>query len=90
MALSKSMLSKSDAKIVRDAALGLDAPPEELQTVISEIACNIHGFYVLKSSRDDPFRLFSPCTIFHKKIKKRKEKIYVVDDPQDVIEIRIA
>ncbi|KAF7828831.1 DNA-directed RNA polymerase III subunit RPC5 [Senna tora] len=56
MALSKSMLSKSDAKIVRDAALGLDAPPEELQAVISEIACNIHGFYVLKSSQDDPFR----------------------------------
>lgn len=58
MALSKSILSKSDAKIVRDAAHGLDAPPEELQAVISEIACNIHGFYVLKSPQDDPFRLF--------------------------------
>ncbi|XP_054823065.1 uncharacterized protein LOC129321352 [Prosopis cineraria] len=56
MALSKSMLPKSDAKIVRDAALGLDAPPEELQAIISETACNIHGFYVLKSSQDEHFR----------------------------------
>ncbi|KAI9089322.1 hypothetical protein K1719_029601 [Acacia pycnantha] len=56
MALYKSMRSKSGAKIVRDAADGLDAPPEELQAIISETACNIHGYYVLKSSQDDHFR----------------------------------
>ena len=57
------MLQKSGAKIVRDAADGLDAPPEELQAIISETACNIHGFYVLKS-QDDHFRLLlltPPC-----------------------------
>lgn len=88
MAVSKAMLSKSDAKILRDAALGVDAPQEELQTVISEIACNIHGFYILKSSQDDPFRFFllpPPFTI-----KEREEKFDVVDDPQDAIEIFIA
>ncbi|KAI9128546.1 hypothetical protein K1719_000029 [Acacia pycnantha] len=56
MALYKSMRPKSGAKIVRDAADGLDAPPEELQAIISENACNIHGYYVLKSSQDDHFR----------------------------------
>ncbi|KAK7246400.1 hypothetical protein RIF29_41268 [Crotalaria pallida] len=56
MAVSKSTLSKTDSKIVVDAARSLDGPPEELKTVINEIAYHIHGSYVLKSSEDEPFR----------------------------------
>ncbi|XP_028775635.1 DNA-directed RNA polymerase III subunit RPC5 [Neltuma alba] len=56
MAVSQSMQPKSAAKVAIDAALGLDAPPEELQAVISETASNIHGFYVLKSSPNEHFR----------------------------------
>ncbi|KAJ1415291.1 DNA-directed RNA polymerase III subunit Rpc5 [Sesbania bispinosa] len=56
MAVSKTMLSKGDSKIAVDAAHSLDGPQDELKAVISEVACDIHGYYVLKSSQDDPFR----------------------------------
>lgn len=43
------------------AAFGVDAP-EELQEIINQVATNIHGLYVLKSSPEhpeyDPLRLF--------------------------------
>lgn len=45
------------------AAYGVDAPPEELQEIINQVAMNIHGLYVLKSSPEhpeyDPLRLFT-------------------------------
>ncbi|KAK7381298.1 hypothetical protein VNO78_33880 [Psophocarpus tetragonolobus] len=56
MAVSKAMLSKGDSKIAVDAAHSLDGPHNELMAVISEVACEIHGHYVLKSSQNDPFR----------------------------------
>ncbi|TKY70366.1 DNA-directed RNA polymerase III subunit RPC5 [Spatholobus suberectus] len=56
MAVSKTMQSKGDSKLAVDAAHSLDGPDNELKAVISEVACNIHGYYVLKSSQDDPFR----------------------------------
>ncbi|KAK9948651.1 hypothetical protein M0R45_004217 [Rubus argutus] len=36
------------------AQLGLEAPPEELQKVITQVAVNIDGSYVLISSPDHP------------------------------------
>ena len=59
-ALSQSSLAKSDpkSKMVVAASQASDAPPEELQAVIGEVACNIHGYYVLKSSQDDLFRCY--------------------------------
>lgn len=59
MAVSKAMLSKGDSKIAVDAAHSLDGPHSELMAVINEVASEIHGHYVLKSSQDDPFRFFS-------------------------------
>lgn len=56
MAVSKSMLSKGDFKVAVDAAHSLDGPNNELKAVISEVACDIHVYYVLKSSHDYPFR----------------------------------
>ncbi|RDX67231.1 DNA-directed RNA polymerase III subunit RPC5, partial [Mucuna pruriens] len=56
MAVSKTILAKGDSKIAVDAAHSLDGPQNELKAVISEVACDIHGCYVLKSSQDDPFR----------------------------------
>lgn len=35
-----------------------DGPVDELKAIISEVACDIHGYYVLKSSSDEPFRFF--------------------------------
>ncbi|CAK7339542.1 unnamed protein product [Dovyalis caffra] len=54
LAISQSTLPKADPRIAVAAASGADAPPEELQEVISEVATNIHGFYVLKSSPEHP------------------------------------
>ncbi|TKY47377.1 DNA-directed RNA polymerase III subunit RPC5 [Spatholobus suberectus] len=56
MAVSKTIQSKGDSKIAVDAAHSLDGPQNELKAVISEVACEIHGYYVLRSSQDDPFR----------------------------------
>ncbi|KAJ6916051.1 hypothetical protein NC652_018664 [Populus alba x Populus x berolinensis] len=62
LAISQSTLPKADPRIAVAAASGAEAPPEELQEVISEVATNIHGFYVLKSSPEhpdfDPLRLY--------------------------------
>ncbi|XXG73102.1 hypothetical protein AAC387_Pa07g2076 [Persea americana] len=60
MAVSKSTLPKADARarIARAAAVGVASQPE-LQAIISQIAVNIHGVYVLKplgNSNIDPLR----------------------------------
>lgn len=53
MAVSESQ--KGDAKKAITAANSVnDAPPEEIQAVINQVAVNIHGVYVLKSSPDNP------------------------------------
>eukprot|EP00257_Ricinus_communis_P019446 XP_015578439.1 DNA-directed RNA polymerase III subunit RPC5 [Ricinus communis] len=54
LAVSQSTLPKADPRIAVAAASGADAPPEELQEIISQVATNIHGFYVLKSSPEHP------------------------------------
>lgn len=46
---------KGNPKIAGEAA---DGPVDELKAVINEVACDIHGCYVLKSSPDEPFRFF--------------------------------
>ncbi|OIV91534.1 hypothetical protein TanjilG_08946 [Lupinus angustifolius] len=56
MAVSNSILPKADSKVVLDAISSLDASPDELKSVISEVAYSINGSYVLKSSPDEPFR----------------------------------
>ncbi|BFG39084.1 hypothetical protein CerSpe_253580 [Prunus speciosa] len=52
LAVRKSSLPKVDPKTKRviDAAYGVDAPQHELQKVICQVAADIHGLYVLKSS----------------------------------------
>ena len=59
MAVSMSALPKADAR-ASAAVLAADAPQEELQSVICDIAVNIHGVYLLKSSPEhsevDPLR----------------------------------
>ncbi|XP_062001316.1 uncharacterized protein LOC133718478 [Rosa rugosa] len=42
------------SKKLTAARNGLEAPPEELQKVITQVAVNIHGSYVLISSPDHP------------------------------------
>lgn len=70
MAVSESSRPKGFAREAVAAANGVDAPPEELQAIISQVAINIHGVYVLKSSPDHPqydqFRLFLTldCSLF--------------------------
>ncbi|XP_068345124.1 uncharacterized protein [Pyrus communis] len=56
LAVRTSTLPKVDprSKKVTAAQYGVQAPPHELQKVISEIAIDIHGSYVLKSSPDHP------------------------------------
>lgn len=67
MAVSMSALPKADPRAAAaavSAARGVDAPQEELQAAICEVAVNVHGVYVLKSSSEhpeyDPLRFFSP------------------------------
>ncbi|KAH0971269.1 hypothetical protein GBA52_023425 [Prunus armeniaca] len=52
LAVRKSSLPKVDPKTKRviDAAYGVDAPQHELHKVICQVAADIHGLYVLKSS----------------------------------------
>ncbi|MCI12069.1 DNA-directed RNA polymerase III subunit RPC5-like [Trifolium medium] len=50
------MLPKGGSKIDVDAANSLDVPQDELKAVLGEVACDIHGCFVLKSSKDDLFR----------------------------------
>ncbi|KAK9284327.1 hypothetical protein L1049_023498 [Liquidambar formosana] len=51
LAVSTSTLPKADARMYVAAAYGVDAPPEELQAILSQVALNIHGVYVPKSSQ---------------------------------------
>ncbi|KAL1316391.1 hypothetical protein HN51_068587 [Arachis hypogaea] len=55
MAISTSLLSKTESKVASDAMVGFEGPQEELKAVVSEVAYDIHGSYVLKV-QDDPFR----------------------------------
>ncbi|XP_071913492.1 uncharacterized protein [Coffea arabica] len=54
MAVSESSRPKGFAREAIAAAHGVEAPPEELQAIISQVAINIHGVYVLKSSPVHP------------------------------------
>lgn len=54
MAVSETVRPKGDARELQAAALGVDAPPEELRAIISQVAVNIHDVYVLKSSPESP------------------------------------
>ncbi|KAF8014247.1 hypothetical protein BT93_H0168 [Corymbia citriodora subsp. variegata] len=54
LALSQATLPKADPRMEKAAALGVDAPPDELKKVIAQVAVNIHELYVLKSSPEHP------------------------------------
>ncbi|KAF8405189.1 hypothetical protein HHK36_010089 [Tetracentron sinense] len=60
MAVAKSNFPSADARAFVAAAHGVNTPQEDLQAVISEVAINVHGVYVSKSSSEhpeyDPFR----------------------------------
>ncbi|KAK6150925.1 hypothetical protein DH2020_015857 [Rehmannia glutinosa] len=60
MAVSESARSTGFAREAVVAANSIDAYPDELQTIINQVAVNIHGICVPKSSPDnpqyDPFR----------------------------------
>ncbi|KAG5555537.1 hypothetical protein RHGRI_006248 [Rhododendron griersonianum] len=59
MAISESTRPKGVAREVKAAAIALDAPQEELLELIGQVAINIHGVYVSRSSIDpqyDPLR----------------------------------
>ncbi|XP_026400576.1 DNA-directed RNA polymerase III subunit RPC5-like [Papaver somniferum] len=66
-AVEKSARPKPQSRAFRAAALGADIPPSELEPLISQVATNIHGVYVAKSSenttpnplRDIVIQLFS-------------------------------
>ncbi|MED6153853.1 hypothetical protein PIB30_106057 [Stylosanthes scabra] len=55
MAISTSLFGKGDSKVVGDATVGLTCPQPEVKDVVDEVACDIHGSYVLKS-QNEPFR----------------------------------
>ena len=69
MAVSESSRPKGFAREAIAAAHGVEAPPEELQAIISQVAINIHGVYVLKSSpvhpEHDEFRLLLDLQPLH-------------------------
>lgn len=54
MAISESTRPKGIARDAKAAESALDAPQEELVELISQVAINIHGVYVSKSSIDYP------------------------------------
>lgn len=54
MAVSESARSKGFAKEAVAAANSIDAFPDEAHAIISEVAVNIHGICVPKSSPDHP------------------------------------
>ncbi|KGN53263.1 DNA-directed RNA polymerase III subunit RPC5 isoform X1 [Cucumis sativus] len=54
LAVSQSTLPKADARMAVAAAYGVDAPPDELKKIISQVATEIHGLYVLTSSPEHP------------------------------------
>ncbi|KAL8095253.1 uncharacterized protein LOC141689910 isoform X1 [Apium graveolens] len=54
VAISKDVHAKGGA-LERSAATGLDAPPEELRAIINQVAIDIHGVYVSRTSTDHPY-----------------------------------
>ncbi|MCL7037394.1 hypothetical protein MKW94_012022 [Papaver nudicaule] len=52
LAISQTARPKLHPRTLRAAALGADIPPSELEPVISQVATNIHGVYVVKSSEN--------------------------------------
>ncbi|XP_059623709.1 uncharacterized protein LOC132266739 [Cornus florida] len=54
MAVSESSRPKGVPREAIAAANGVDAPQEELMEIIKQVATNIHGVYVSKSSPDHP------------------------------------
>lgn len=53
MAVSENTLRKGTRE-ARAAAAAADAPQEELQKTLNQVAANIHGFFVSRSSPDHP------------------------------------
>ncbi|RRT62882.1 hypothetical protein B296_00012700 [Ensete ventricosum] len=72
LAISKSFRPRDDSKIkalISAAKSGASAPASELQSIVSQIAMNVHGVYVLKSTGNpaiDPLRLFEDLDTFFK------------------------
>ena len=54
MALSESNRVKGLPREALAAAKAVDAPQEQLLDIIGQVAINIHGFYVPKSSPEHP------------------------------------
>lgn len=54
VAISKDVHAKGGA-LERSAAAGLDAPPEELRAIINQVAIDIHGVYVSRTSTDHSY-----------------------------------
>lgn len=64
MATSEANRPKGAREMI-SAASGLEAPPEELRAIINQVAIDIHGVFVSKSSPDHSFdglRSFLTCT----------------------------
>lgn len=60
MAISKDVHAKGGA-LERSAATGLDAPPEELRAIINQVAIDIHGVYVSRTSTDHSYDGLRSC-----------------------------
>ncbi|WOH10320.1 hypothetical protein DCAR_0729787 [Daucus carota subsp. sativus] len=54
VAISKDVHAKGGA-LERSAATGLDAPPEELRAIINQVAIDIHGVYVSRTSTEHSY-----------------------------------
>lgn len=79
MAVSESTRSTGFSREAVSAVNSIDAYPDELQAIISQVAVNIHGICVPKSSPDypqyDPFRLHHCSSLFAYKAFTQKEHI---------------
>lgn len=60
MAISKDVHAKGGA-LERSAATVLDAPPEELRAIINQVAIDIHGVYVSRTSTDHSYDGLRSC-----------------------------
>ncbi|CAL9172572.1 unnamed protein product [Musa hybrid cultivar] len=73
LAISKSFRPRDDSKIkalISAAKSGASAPASELQSIVSQIAMNVHGVYILKSTGNpalDPLRLNVVIDLFRGK-----------------------
>ncbi|KAL5987232.1 hypothetical protein ACLOJK_038394 [Asimina triloba] len=82
MAVSKSTNPKADPKVAAAAARGANAPLSELQSVLSEVAVNIHGVYVLKSlgnAKLDPLRTVVINLLMAKKPNEKLVKAEILE-----------